>query len=154
MEKIIDSISNYVLYLIEIFVQPNTTKALFQAAVVLGSAFIIGAKDQGAFLYKEEMAAYEVKLKYEEKAKVEDLSKVDCLKQKEYIADCKLAQHKINSIQGITKVFMAVMHLIYMFFVFSSAGSIASFFLRPLFSNSEAGNSTQSRSEVSIVETL
>ena len=57
MEKIIDSISNYVLYLIEIFVQPNTTKALFQAAVVLGSAFIIGAKDQGAFLYKEELTA-------------------------------------------------------------------------------------------------
>lgn len=46
------------LYLIAIFVQPKTTTALFQAAFVLGSACIIGAKVQGAFLYRAEMVAY------------------------------------------------------------------------------------------------
>jgi len=147
--KVLDAISDYVLHLIEIFVQPKTTKALFQAAVVLGSAFIIGAKDQGAFLYKEEMVAYEAKFQYEEKANVEDLSKIDCSAQKEYVADCKLAQHKMKSIQSVTNAFVAVMHLIYVFFVFTSAGSIASFLLKPLFLRSALNNSMQPTADAS-----
>ena len=139
--SLFDSISRYFMYLLSVFVQPQTTKALFQAAVILGSAFVIGAKDQGAFLYKEEIAAYEAKFKYEEEAKVKELDSVDCYKQKEHVADCKLAKHKMASIQGATKAFLAVMQLIYVFWVFTGAGSVASFLLRPLFPGSEPNNS-------------
>ena len=41
--------AGYLASLIRIFASPGTTKALFQAAVVLGSAFVIGAKEQGPF---------------------------------------------------------------------------------------------------------
>lgn len=129
MKEIFDYFNQIIL----MFVQPRTTKALFQASVVLASAFIIGAKDQGAFLYKEELAAYEARYSYEEKEKVDDLTKIDCSERESNIAECKIAKHRFNTMQSGLNFFLELMGLIYGIFVLTSGGCVASFLLQPVF---------------------
>jgi len=79
------------------------------------------------------MAAYKEKFVYEEKAQVEQLDEIDCSNKKQHVAECKYAQHQMNSIRGLTRASAAIMDLIHLLLNASSAGFAVSFFLQPLF---------------------
>lgn len=127
-------VEEYLDRLLKIFVDQRTTKALFQAAVVLAGAFLLGAKDQGSFIYEKEASAYELKFKVEEKVG-NPLEAVDCSTIKQGAADCRLAKYKMKTIGTYTTAFMAIMDLIRIFLIICGAGALASFVLRPAFSN-------------------
>lgn len=125
-------IEQYFDRLFEVFVDKRTTKALFQATVVLAGAFLLGIKDQGPFLYEKEASAYELKFQLEEKvgAPLED---INCSELDQGIADCKLAKYKMEIVGSYTSLFMEVMELIKIFLIICGAGALASFVMRPAF---------------------
>ncbi|SRR5690554_529008 len=126
----------YLDRLLKIFVDQRTTKALFQATVVLAGAFLLGVKDQGPFLFEKEASAYELKFKIEEKVG-KPLSEIDCSSIKQGAADCRLAKYKMETIGSYTSAFMAFMDLIRIFLIICGAGALASFILRPAFVEAE-----------------
>ena len=135
---------NYITYHLELLATEKATKALFQAFVVLAGCFLIGAKDQGAFLYKEESTAYELKFKVEAANNNIELNKIDCLKLQSGVSDCNFAKYKIRTIESYTKAFIAVMDVIRWFLIISGGLCLASFLTRPMApSESEDSNIAQ-----------
>lgn len=116
--------------LFKIFVDERTTKALFQATVVLAGAFLLGVKDQGPFLFEKEASAYELKFKIEEKTG-KSLEEIDCSGLNQGVADCRLAKYKMKTVGSYTSAFLAIMDLIRVFLIICGAGALASFVLRP-----------------------
>ena len=136
----IESIDRYLKRLIVIFVDRRTTKAFFQATVVLASAFLVGVREQAPFLFEQELSAYELKFDIEEKAGA-PLGKIDCSALEQGVAECRLAQYKVENIESYTFAFMAVMDLIRFILILCGAGAIASFLLRPAFEEAELESS-------------
>lgn len=123
--------------LFKIFVDKRTTKALFQATVVLAGAFLLGVKDQGPFLFEKEASAYELKFQLEERvgAALED---INCLELEQDVADCRLAKYKMKTVGSYTSAFMAIMDLIRIFLIICGAGALASFVLRPALADEDS----------------
>jgi len=118
--------------LIKNFVQEKTTKALFQASVILAGCFLIGTKDQGTFVYKEEMSAYELKFKIEAENEHTPITNIDCKNITKNSGICLLAQHKLKMLESYTDTSIAILKVIYTLLFICSAGFLFSFLLRPL----------------------
>ncbi|HQQ62676.1 MAG TPA: hypothetical protein PLF22_03795 [Pseudomonadales bacterium] len=131
LKSIFESIDKYINYYISIFVEEKTTKALFQATVILAGCFLIGAKDQAAFLYQQDISAYESKYLIEEKNGKKNLSEIVCQDLTSGYAECNIAKHKVEVIESYEKAFSAVMHLIKILITTCSMGCILSFGLQP-----------------------
>ncbi|MEH6642802.1 hypothetical protein [Vreelandella glaciei] len=136
-----EKIEQYFDRLFKIFVDRRTTKAFFQASVVLAAAFLIGIKDQGPFLFEKEASAYELKFKIEERegASLED---INCSELENDVADCRLAKYQMETVGSYISAFMSIMNLIRIFLIVCGAGALASFVMRPAIEDeeSEAGS--------------
>ncbi len=128
----LNKINEYLKFQMGIFVKEKTTKALFQASVILAGAILIGAKDVGSFLYKEEISAYEKIYKVEEKNSGISIHKLICSSLKSGIAECKLAQHQFDVLKTYNFAFAGILKAIYTLFIICFAGFIISFLIRPL----------------------
>lgn len=111
------------------FTKPATTNALFKAFVFVIGCFLVGVKDQGPFLFKEEAEVYKLKYEVEAENNNTPLEKIICNKAKEP-SQCKFAKYKYENMNSYNSLFIAIMDLIHTIVIILGGLCIASFVLR------------------------